>query len=228
MKLRIGRSCKRVFSRGAQPSMTFCALLAVAGLFAGTASARGWKGITPDAAFHHWTRFSIPPDTPPDAASQWTRQPDGTIYCTGRGGHEFYRYDHELGNFDLHVEWMFPKLDPTPKYNSGVFVRNDTDGAEWYQAQVGPPASGGYFFYGWMENGVKKKIDLHREMKADAVKPPGEWNVYDIHAEGAHITLKVNGVLTSEFDCKRLKGYIGLEAEHSPVVFRDIRLKELP
>ena len=120
MRLRIGRSCKRVFSKGAQRSMTFCALLAVAGLFAGTASAANWKEITPDAAFHHWTRFSIPPDTPPGSASQWTKRPDGTIYCTGRGGHEFYRYDHELGNFDLHVEWLFPKLDPPPKYNSGV------------------------------------------------------------------------------------------------------------
>ena len=75
---------------------------------------------------------------------------------------------------------------------------------------------------------MKKKIDLHGEMKAQAVKPPGEWNVYDIHAEGAHVTLTVNGVLTSEFDCKRLKGYIGLEAEHSPVVCGESRLKELP
>ncbi len=197
--------------------------------FCCTLAAGDWISIQPAASLQGWTRVPMEPTTRLVPPSQWKVARDGDLVCNGsrENGHEFLRYDRELGDFLLHVEWRFTKVEGA-KYNSGVYVRNSADGATWYQAQIGPPSNGGYFFYYATVDGARKRINLKSAMPSDPVKDAGEWNTYDIRAEGPRITLVVNDVETSHFDCDRLKGYIGLEAEYTRIEFRNLKLKELP
>jgi hypothetical protein len=194
-------------------------------LWAGLLTGADWASIQPDASFKNWTRLPMPPSAPLDATTQWTVARDGDLLCDGtrEKGHEWLRYDRELSNFVLHVEWKFRKAEGETKYNSGVYVRNSADGSVWHQAQIGAPGNGGYFFYN-----SPKRINLKSDMPTDPLRPPGEWNTYEITVDGPHVTLVVNGTKTSEFDCERKTGYIGLEAEHYRIEFRHIKLKELP
>ena len=67
------------------------------------------------------------------------------IVCDGNGGHEWLRFNRELSNFTFRVKWRFkPLTTATPKYNSGVFFRNNEDGSIWHQAQTA--LDGGYLF----------------------------------------------------------------------------------
>ena len=102
----------------------------------------GWVDITPHESLKGWTRVAIPPDKALDPVNQWKLEEDrATLLCEGNHGHEWLRYDHELTNFFLHVEWRFEKdSEGRRAYNSGVFVRNDLEGRVWHQAQVGGAA----------------------------------------------------------------------------------------
>jgi Domain of Unknown Function (DUF1080) len=197
-------------------------------LFAWSAMAADWVTIQPNPTLKGWTRVPIKPTTELVVPSQWQVESYGSLICNGsrQNGHEFLRYDRELANFVFHVEWRFTKIEGEAKYNSGVFVRTTADGnTAWYQAQASGPANGGYFFY---VDTTGKRTTLKSEMPSNPVKEPGEWNTYEIRAEGPKLTLVVNGIETSHFDCDRLKGYAGLEAEYYRIEFRNIRLKELP
>jgi hypothetical protein len=61
------------------------------------------------------------------------------------------------------------------------------------------------------------------------IKPPGEWNTYEIRCQGPKITLWVNGQASSQFAVPEvLKGYLGLEAEGFRIEFRNLKYKVLP
>ena len=65
-------------------------------------------------------------------------------------------------------------------------------------------------------------------MKENRVKPAGEWNLYEIRAIGAKLSLSINGAVVSETEgCVLRKGYIGLEAEGHEITFRTVKLKPL-
>ncbi len=65
-------------------------------------------------------------------------------------------------------------------------------------------------------------------MKENRVKPAGEWNHYEISARGSRLTLAVNGAVVSELpNCGLRRGYIGLEAEHYEVTFRNLKLQSI-
>jgi len=193
-----------------------------------SAESSGWVDIMPTSAFKRWTRVTIPPDRPMPKKSQWSIDAaNGALICAGDGGHEWLRYDRELGDFLFHVEWRLTKRAGNVKYNSGVFVRNNAQGLIWYQAQVGN-AGGGYFFGQNPENGLLPRFSLRSTLTQQAVRPAGEWNTYDIRCQGKKLILRVNGVKTSEFDdCNNPRGYVGLEAEGSRIEFRHMRIKVL-
>ncbi len=188
----------------------------------------GAQNLLPDASFTGWTRLAIPPDKPVDATTQWKVDPERKLLiCEGNRGHEWLRWDQELADFILHVEWRFPRVEGGKGYNSGVFVRNSADGVLWHQAQTGD-ASGGYLFGNTLVNGAPQRINLRQQMTENRVKEAGEWNTYDIRCEGKKITLSVNGAVTSEFtQCELPKGYIGFEAEGYRIEFRNITVKPL-
>ena len=198
-------------------------------LFAGVACAQdGWKDIFPDANFSEWTRISIPPGKPVSEPSQWKiDKTAGTLLCEGNGGHEMLRYNTEFSDFVLHVEWKYTKVaDENARYNSGVFVRNDTDGTIWHQAQAGQ--AGAYLFGNTPVKGQPQRVNLRQQMIENRVKPAGEWNTFDITCKGKNISLAVNGKVVSEYqECEVPKGYVALEAEGFRIEFRNIRVKTL-
>src|SRR5262249_28110311 len=121
-----------------------------------------------------------------------------TLICTGDGGHEWLRYDQPVGDFVLSVDWKFtPRAGgEQPRYNSGIGVRLSRYGELWVQAQTG--LSGGYLFGANFTGGAVKSFNLSKEMTANRVKPAGEWNHYEIRAEGDRISLSVNGEIVSD------------------------------
>jgi hypothetical protein len=185
--------------------------------------------LLPDESLKGWTRVPIPPGDGLKPVMQWrVDTANRAILCTGTGGHEWLRYDRELGDFVLDVDWRFTPRDAAEKkYNSGIGVRLSRFGEIWFQAQTG--LTGGYIFGQNIADGVMTRVNLSKEMKENRVKPAGEWNHYEIRAQGSHLTLAVNGAAVSELpNCGLRRGYIGLEAEGYEITFRNLKLQVLP
>lgn len=178
---------------------------------------------TPDK---DWTRVAIPPTHPVSDVPQWhIDAAKRTIVCDGNGGHEWLRFNHELGDFEFRVKWRFTPVPNTTKYNSGVFLRNNEDGSIWYQAQTS--LDGGYIFGLTPIDGKLTRFNLQKDMKENRVKPAGQWNLYDIRCVGTTCTLAVNGEVVNTTQTGSTKGYVGLEAEGYQIAFKDFKLREL-
>ena len=188
----------------------------------------GWKDIMPAPSFDGWTRLPFMSTAPLDAVSQWkVDTANRVLLCEGNRGHEWLRYDKELSNAIIHAEFRFTKIEGGKGYNSGVMLRNSADGAVYFQAQAGEEGTG-WLFGSSPVDGKAQRFNLRADMKENRVKPAGEWNVFEIRAEGPKFTVWVNGGVTSQKDdITVLKGFAGLEAEGFRVEFRNIRLKPL-
>jgi hypothetical protein len=175
-----------------------------------------------------WTRVAIPPDHPASNIAQWhIDYAKKQIHCDGNGGHEWLRFNKELTNFTFHVKWRFvPVTTPNPKYNSGVFFRNNLDGSLWHQAQTS--LSGGYIFGLTPVDGKPTRFNLQKDMKENRVKPAGQWNVFDVRCVGATCTLAVNEEVVNTTQVGLEEGYVGLESEGYAIDFKDLKLQELP
>jgi hypothetical protein len=210
------------------------ALSAVAAVAAILASGRASGGaaegldILPNESLQGWTHIPIPAISGVNPKAQWRVDPaQQALICTGEGGHEWLRYDREVGDFELQADWRFtPRIDGEKRYNSGIGVRLSKYGEIWHQAQTG--TTGGYMFGETFTDGLFRRFNLSKEMKENRVKPAGEWNHYDVRAQGDRITLAVNGAVVNELTGVGLRrGYIGLEAEGYEITFRNLRLKSL-
>lgn len=193
-----------------------------------SSAAADWTNIVPDENLKGWTRIPIPPVDGLKPKLQWrVDAAQNSLVCAGDGGHEWLRYDKEIGDFVLQVEWRFtPRAEEPKNYNSGIGVRLSKFGELWIQAQTGP--TGGYLFGANLSDGAIKSFNLSKEMKENRVKPAGEWNLYEVRAEGDRITLSVNGAVVNEVGGIGLhRGYIGLEAEGYEITFRNVKLKLL-
>jgi len=187
---------------------------------------KGWSDLMPTANLKGWTRIPIPP-TNALGRAQWhldaARQ---VLVCDGDGGHEMLRFDQELTNGIFHVECRFvPVTGTKSNYNSGIFIRNSSDGVIWHQCQL--TMDGGYLFGNTPTNGLLKRFKSparERRMKA-----AGEWNTVEVAAQGRTLTVWFNGAEVSEFSsCETPAGYIALESEGYAIEFRNLKLKELP
>ena len=192
-------------------------------------SALGAQSVMPDESFRGWTRGPWSAETPLDPVSQWkVDSARGLLICEGNRGHEWLRYDRELGDFAFHVEWRFVPLEGGKGYNSGVFVRTSADLRIWHQAQIGSGSGG--FLFGMTPNaaGLPERFSLRQQMREQRIKEAGEWNVYDVLCQGQRIELTVNGGVTSVFDrCLTPRGYAGLEAEGYRIEFRKLEIRPL-
>ncbi|MFE1952499.1 ThuA domain-containing protein [Streptomyces sp. NPDC059524] len=154
---------------------------------------------------------------------------DGTLASNGGMGLLWYQA-HELSSYSLKLDWKMQGDD-----NSGVFVGFPASDDPWsavnkgYEVQIdatdAPDRTTGSVY-------TFKAADI--EARDAALKPPGEWNSYEIRVQGERLQVFLNGVKINDFtneDPERsLKdGYIGIQnhgdADH--VSFREIQLKEL-
>jgi hypothetical protein len=157
------------------------------------------------------------------------------------GGPGLLWYTREqFTDFILRVEWQVFFEDN----NSGIFIRLPAPDAEdhgngWkaavaqgYQIQIDDsgrntdtePAAHNDPRY--MTGAIYGLADA----KSPASKPPQQWNLFEITANGNTITVRLNGKMVSELpDANRLrKGYIGLQNHAgSRIQFRKLQIQPL-
>lgn len=64
--------------------------------------------------------------------------------------------------------------------------------------------------------------------KKDLSKGHGQWNHYYVRAVNGEVRLSVNGeAVSGGSDCEPASGYLCLESESAPVVFKNVRIREL-
>lgn len=208
-----------------------CFLLAAALLAAADSKSaletnpEGWIDLT---TLQGWTRVPIPKTATLSAENQWRLDAaTSTLICEGDKGHEMLRSDVEYKDFIFHVEWRFKKLEGNPRYNSGVFVRASEDGEFFTQAQVGAgPAV--WLFADYLVDGKKQRVNLRDQMTAQRVRPPGEWNTYELTVKGPRVSLWVNGDTIGALEPAGLpSGHVGLEAEGFYIEFRNVKIQPL-
>ena len=211
-------------------SLTFAFLFGIA-CYGQTPSAlesdpKGWQDIMPPASLAGWTRLPFMTTTPMATESQWKVE-NGMLVCEGDKGHDWLRYDKELGDAIFHVEFRYTKVEGKKGYNSGVMIRNSADGTIYHQAQAGEQGTG-WLFGAIMTDGKPVRYNLRAQLKEDRVKPAGEWNVFEVTAQGPKLTSWVNGAVVSEQpNSGTAKGYVGLEGEGFRIEFRNLKIKEL-
>jgi len=161
---------------------------------------------------------------------------DGVIICKG-SPKGYLRTEGDFTNFVLQLEWRRPKgKKPGP---GGVLVRMTGKDKIWpksLEAQLNAGAAGdfwgldGYGLAGPEErtNSVEHpqfgKLTNVKKIK-DAEKPPGEWNRYEIIADGDVVTLRINGEeVNRATGCDVVPGKICLTAEGEEIHFRNVRL----
>ena len=189
---------------------------------------RGWKDILPGTNLKGWYRVPVPP-TGQLGREQWhVDRKQKLLICDGDGGHDMLLLDQELGDAIFHFEFRYTRVKGKSGYNSGAYVRNSRNGAIWHQAQFGDAKDGFLFGQTAGADDQKKSFNLSKQITDQRVKPAGEWNTMEITAVGKVLTLWVNGAVTCQFeDCRRDKGYLGLEGEGYRIEFRNLKVKKL-
>ena len=161
---------------------------------------------------------------------------DGVLICKGEPA-GYLATEKDYVNFKLIVEWRWPE-GKTPG-NSGVLMRVTGEPKalpKCVEAQLQHENAGDFWaFHGFKIAGepartIQKKDDQYgdvigvRKIKGNE-KKPGEWNTYEITAEGGTITLSVNGeVLNKATDCEEVAGKIALQSEGGEIHFRRVEL----
>ncbi|MFJ6573460.1 ThuA domain-containing protein [Streptomyces sp. NPDC091292] len=155
---------------------------------------------------------------------------DGVMNTEGGMGLLWYQAK-EFTSYSLKLDWKMQGDD-----NSGVFVGFPASDDPWsavnkgYEIQIdatdAPDRTTGavYSF---------KSADI--KARDRALRPPGQWNSYEIRAQGERLQVFLNGVKINDFTNKDperslANGHIGLQnhGANDHVSFRDIQLKELP
>lgn len=200
----------------------------------------GWKGLTAK----EFVNVNGDKDT-------WTWKKDGTLHSTGKPV-GVMRTKNKVTNFEMSIEWKHLKSAG----NSGVFVWISEKALEGLKPGK-LPRSGievQILDHGYAER-YKKKPDWFTtngdvfpvgksKMKPFPPTSPngsrsfprknlskgyGHWNHYYIRAINGEIRLWVNGEeVSGGNNCNPHAGYLALEAEGSPIEFRNIRIRELP
>ncbi|MHC4582505.1 MAG: 3-keto-disaccharide hydrolase, partial [Planctomycetota bacterium] len=168
-------------------------------------------------------------DSDTDPRSVWKVQ-DGTIWCTGKPT-GFLRTKKQYSDFKLELEWRWPE-EPG---NSGVLLHMSDQEKIWPQcieAQLMHKRAGDIIGMGYTFNENKAKkggfISYKPHMSDPSEKGLGEWNKYEITCKGSTVEATINGQIQNKATGVNVStGYIGLQSEGVPIVFRNIKLTPL-
>lgn len=180
---------------------------------------------------------------------------DGILTVNKASGNGNIQTKLKFSNYQLHIEWRIP-ADITgtsqARGNSGVFLASTGTGDSGYELQVLDAYKNKTYVNGMAGSIYKQFIPL-----ANAAKPPGEWETYDViwtapvfNADStlkspARATVFFNGVLVeNNVELKGVTLYIGkpyykmhgpasikLQAhgdKSEPLSYRNIWVRELP
>ncbi len=169
----------------------------------------------------------------------WSLTDDGVLHCTGKPlGYLATR--SEFTNFVLTLEWRWPQGEKPGK--GGVLLRMTGPDRIWpksLEAQINAGGAGDFWgLAGYHLEGPSDRTKtvehpdfgtlVHVARLADAECPAGQWNRYEIRAEGESVTLTINGRLVNRAtDCEVLPGKILLTAEGNPIDFRNVSIQPL-
>lgn len=131
----------------------------------------------------------------------------------------------EFGDFHLRAKVKLRN------HNSGIQFRSEAL-PNWvvkgYQADM---AEGNWWGSIYDEKGTRGVMVNGWKGKAEKVVKPNDWNDVEIRAEGDHLQVWVNGLLTSDLhDSAKSSGIIALQLHQGPgmqVQFKDIEIKTL-
>ncbi len=155
---------------------------------------------------------------------------DGVLESEGGMGLLWYQAK-ELKSYSLKLDWKMRGDD-----NSGVFVGFPASDDPWSAVNKG------YEIQIDATDAVDRTTGAIYTFKAANIKardqvlrPPGQWNSYEIKVQGERLQVFLNGVKINDFTNKDPErsltdGYIGLQNHGADdhVSFRNIQLKELP
>jgi hypothetical protein len=191
-----------------------------------------------------WTHFLVDPKVP--MSDVWSVK-DGAIVCKGDPIGYLYT-TAEYTSYRLTVEWRYApgaaaKLGKTP--NSGVFVRLNGEPKprgvpRTYEVQLQVGNAGDVMgFWGMPLEGdaARRREAKGSSMLGDMVgfgkietaeNAEGEWNTYEIVADGPKITVRLNGKTVNEVSgAAVIPGHIGLQSEGGEIQFRRVELKPI-
>jgi choline dehydrogenase-like flavoprotein len=147
----------------------------------------------------------------------------GLLWFTGK----------QFTNFILRVDWRAS----TPTDNSGVFIRFPDPGNDWtipvnqgYEIQI--DNTGFNPDTNTFNDPLHNTGAIYTLAPSTAAPTAGQWHTYEIEANGATITVRLDGQQVSQLiNANRSpKGFIGLQNHDggSLVQFTRLRIKELP
>ncbi|MEU2076177.1 ThuA domain-containing protein [Streptomyces sp. NPDC013489] len=155
---------------------------------------------------------------------------DRQLHSTGGMGMLWYQAK-ELRSYSLTLDWKL-----TGDSNSGIFVGFPASDDPWsavnngYEIQIDATDAADRTtgaVYGFKSANLKARDQ--------ALRPPGQWNTYEIRVQGERLQVFLNGIKINDFtntDPARslTSGHIGIQNHGAAdqAAFRDIRLKELP
>jgi len=166
----------------------------------------------------------------------WSIDDDGVLICKGTSlGYLYTKSDY--GDFVLQLDWRWP---PGKKPgNGGVLIRMTGQHRIWpksLEAQLNTGEAGdfwgldGYNLSGpaeRMKTAEHKQFGKLTNLKKteDMENPPGEWNTYEIIAEGNTVTLFINGwQVNKATGCGLNPGRICLTSEGDEIHFRNVEI----
>lgn len=165
----------------------------------------------------------------------WTME-DGVLVCRGEPLGYIYT-KHNYRDFTLKLEWRWPEGKKPGK--GGVLIRMTGEHKIWprsLEAQINAGEAGDFWgLAGYELSGPEERmlsIEHERFGKLTNVKlikslekPAGQWNTYEIIAEGDTVTLIINGEQVNKaVGCDLDAGRICLTSEGNEIHFRNIEL----
>lgn len=163
---------------------------------------------------------------------------NGIIVCPADGGGNLFT-EKEYANFVLRLDFRL-----SDGGNNGVGIRAPYEGDAAYQGmeiQVIDDYAARYAnLEPWQRVGSVYNVF---PAKTGALKKAGQWNAYEITADGRRVTVKLNGTVVVDGDLDSVKdpavlkkhpglarasGHVGFLGHGTKVEFRNVRIKELP
>ena len=183
-----------------------------------------------------WTAYHEEPEA--SVGEVWTLE-DGLLSCRGtpRG---YICTEREFGNFVLELDWRLPAEKGPLK--GGVLIRMTGPDRIWpksLEAQINSGEAGDFWgLAGYRLSGPTERFSstthpdfgklVNLKRIVDAEKPRGQWNHYRIVADGATVTLEINGKMVNRATgCSATPGKICLTSEGNAIQFRNVKLTPL-
>lgn len=153
----------------------------------------------------------------PQGPARWSVT-DGVLVCPAGTGGGFLSTTTEFADFQLHAEFWIDA-----QANSGVFLRcpstGDITSSNAYEVNIFDPHEK------WPTGSINEIAKTRASFKT-----VGQWNSYDLTAEGDHLVVKLNGATTVDVrDSKHARGTIALQnlTGQGEVRFRNLKLRPL-